>query len=92
MKTMAAVLYEAGKRFDVREVDVAPPRAGEVLVRMAAGGVCHSDLHVMTGHLSAPLPAILGHEGAGVVAEVGAGVTSVRPGDHVIPPVARLVR
>jgi len=85
MKAMAAVLYEAGKRFDVREVDVAPPRAGEVLVRMAAGGVCHSDLHVMTGHLSAPLPAILGHEGAGVVAEVGAGVTSVRPGDHVIP-------
>jgi Zn-dependent alcohol dehydrogenase len=52
---------------------------------MAAGGVCHSDLHVMTGHLAAPLPAILGHEGSGVVAEVGPGVTSIRPGDHVIP-------
>jgi NDMA-dependent alcohol dehydrogenase len=85
MKAIAAVLYEAGKKFDVREVDVQAPRAGEVLVRMVAGGVCHSDLHVMTGHLSAPLPAILGHEGAGVVADIGAGVTSVRPGDHVIP-------
>ena len=85
MKATAAVLFEAGKRFEIREVDVAAPRAGEVLVRMAAGGVCHSDLHVMTGHLSAPLPAILGHEGAGVVAEVGPGVTAVAVGDHVIP-------
>ena len=85
MKATAAVLYEVGKKFEIRDVEVAPPRAGEVLVRMAAGGVCHSDLHVMTGHLSAPLPAILGHEGAGVVAEVGPGVTSVRAGDHVIP-------
>jgi NDMA-dependent alcohol dehydrogenase len=85
MKATAAVLYEAGRKFEIRDVDVAAPRAGEVLVRMAAGGVCHSDLHVMTGHLAAPLPAILGHEGAGVVAEVGPGVTSVRAGDHVIP-------
>ncbi|MBI1736721.1 MAG: Zn-dependent alcohol dehydrogenase [Candidatus Rokubacteria bacterium] len=85
MKATAAVLYEAGQKLQIREVDVAAPRAGEVLVRMVAGGVCHSDLHVMTGHLSAPLPAILGHEGAGVVAEVGPGVTSVRAGDHVIP-------
>ncbi|HYM90410.1 MAG TPA: Zn-dependent alcohol dehydrogenase, partial [bacterium] len=60
-------------------------QAEEVLVRMAAGGVCHTDLHVMTGHLFAPLPAVLGHEGAGTVAEVGPGVESVRPGDHVIP-------
>jgi NDMA-dependent alcohol dehydrogenase len=85
MKAKAAVLFEVGKKFDIREVDVQAPRAGEVLIRMVAGGVCHSDLHVVTGHLSAPLPAILGHEGAGVVAEVGPDVTSLEPGDHVIP-------
>jgi len=85
MKAKAAVLFEVGQKLEIREVDVQKPQAGEVLIRMAAGGVCHSDLHVMTGHLTAPLPAILGHEGSGVVDEVGAGVTSVRPGDHVIP-------
>ena len=85
MKSKAAILFEVGQRLDIREVDVAKPRAGEVLVRMAVGGICHSDLHVMTGHLSAPIPSILGHEGAGTVVEVGSGVTSVRPGDNVIP-------
>jgi S-(hydroxymethyl)glutathione dehydrogenase / alcohol dehydrogenase len=85
MKARAAVLHAAGEKLDVRAVDVEKPRAGEVLVRMAAGGVCHSDLHVMKGHLMASLPAILGHEGSGVVAEVGPEVTSVRPGDHVLP-------
>ncbi len=85
MKAKAAVLFEVGRKLEVCEVDVAGPQAGEVLIRMAAGGVCHSDLHVMTGHLVAALPAILGHEGSGVVADVGPGVTSVRPGDHVIP-------
>jgi NDMA-dependent alcohol dehydrogenase len=85
MKATAAVLFETGKRLELVDVDVQAPQAGEVLIRMAAGGVCHSDLHVMTGHLVASLPAILGHEGAGVVAEVGPGVTSVKPGDHVIP-------
>jgi S-(hydroxymethyl)glutathione dehydrogenase / alcohol dehydrogenase len=85
MKAQAAVLFEPGKKLEIHDVDVAGPKAGEVLVRMAAGGVCHSDLHVMTGHLHAPLPAILGHEGAGVVADVGPGVVSVAPGDHVIP-------
>ena len=85
MKAKAAILFEVGQRLDIREVDVAKPRAGEVLVRMAVGGICHSDLHVMTGHLSAPIPSILGHEGAGTVVEVGSGVTSVRPGDNVIP-------
>jgi S-(hydroxymethyl)glutathione dehydrogenase/alcohol dehydrogenase len=85
MKARAAVLFEVGKRLEIREVDVERPRAGEVLIKMAAGGVCHSDLHVMTGHLAAALPAILGHEGAGVVADVGPGVTSVKAGDHVIP-------
>ncbi len=85
MKARAAVLHAAGQKLDVTHVDVQDPLPGEVLVRMAVGGVCHSDLHVMTGHLIAQLPAILGHEGAGVVAEVGPGVTAVKPGDHVIP-------
>src|SRR2546427_2295527 len=85
MKAKAAVLFEVGKRLELCDVDVAAPQAGEVLIRMAAGGVCHSDLHAMTGHLVASLPAILGHEGAGVVADVGPGVTSLKTGDHVIP-------
>ncbi len=85
MKAKAAVLFEVGKKLEIREVEVQQPQAGEVLIRMAAGGVCHSDLHVMTGHLIAALPAILGHEGSGIVEDVGPGVTSVRPGDHVIP-------
>ncbi len=85
MKTKAAVLFEVGKKLEIEDVEVMPPKAGEVLVHMAAAGVCHSDLHVMTGHLYAPLPAILGHEGSGIVADVGPGVTSVRAGDHVLP-------
>ncbi len=85
MKSRAAVLFDVGQKLEVREVDVQDPGPDEVRIEMVAGGICHSDLHVMTGHLSAPLPAILGHEGAGIVADVGAGVTSVRPGDHVIP-------
>jgi S-(hydroxymethyl)glutathione dehydrogenase/alcohol dehydrogenase len=85
MKARAAVFFEPGRPLEVREVEVEAPRAGEVLVRMAAGGVCHTDLHVMHGQFAAPRPAILGHEGAGVVAAVGAGVASVRPGDHVVP-------
>jgi NDMA-dependent alcohol dehydrogenase len=85
MKTKAAVLFEVGKGLEIRELDVQAPQRDEVLVRMAAGGVCHSDLHVMTGHLVGALPAVLGHEGAGVVAEVGPGVTHLKPGDHVIP-------
>jgi S-(hydroxymethyl)glutathione dehydrogenase / alcohol dehydrogenase len=85
MKARAAVLFEVGKRLTIEDVEVEQPHAGEVLIRMAAGGVCHSDLHAMTGHLVAALPAVLGHEGAGVVADVGPGVTSVKPGDHVIP-------
>ena len=80
----AAILYEVGKPLAVEEIEVEGPRAGEVLVRMAAAGVCHSDHHVMQGIIPAPTPIILGHEGAGVVVEVGAGVTSVKPGDHVV--------
>ncbi len=85
MKAKAAVLFEVGQKLEIRDVEVQGPQAGEVLVRMAAAGICHSDLHAMTGHLVAPLPAILGHEGSGIVAEVGPGVTAVKPGDHVIP-------
>lgn len=85
MKAKAAVLFEVGQKLTIQEVDVEAPRPGEVLVRMAAGGICHSDLHVMNGHLSTPLPAILGHEGSGIVVDVGPGVTSVQPEDHVIP-------
>jgi NDMA-dependent alcohol dehydrogenase len=85
VKARAAVLHAVGRKLEISEVEVHAPRAGEVLVRMAVAGICHTDLHVMTGHVPAPLPAVLGHEGAGVVAEVGPGVASVRAGDHVIP-------
>jgi NDMA-dependent alcohol dehydrogenase len=85
MRAQAAVLYEAGTPLRFEEVEVTPPQAGEVLVRMYAGGVCHSDLHVMKGDQVMPMPIILGHEGSGVVEEIGAGVASVKPGDHVIP-------
>src|SRR5215213_4657752 len=84
MKSPAAVLFEPNGRLKVVDLDVEPPRAGEVLVAMGAAGVCHSDLHVMRGELVAPLPAVLGHEGAGVVAEVGEGVTDVAEGDDVV--------
>lgn len=80
----AAVLRQVQTPLSVEEVEVLPPRANEVLVRLAAAGVCHSDQHVISGDLPAALPAILGHEGAGVVEAVGPGVTRVAPGDHVI--------
>jgi S-(hydroxymethyl)glutathione dehydrogenase / alcohol dehydrogenase len=80
----AAVLHRAGEPLRVQDVEVEPPREGEVAVRMAASGVCHSDLHVVDGVHPNPMPVILGHEGAGVVEAVGPGVGSVRTGDHVI--------
>ncbi len=85
MKSRAAILFEPGKKLNVCEVDVSDPCPGEVRVQMKAAGVCHTDLSVMTGHLKAPIPGILGHEGAGVVVDVGEGVTSVNVGDHIIP-------
>ncbi len=85
MKARAAILFEPRQPLTICEVEVPEPRTGEVLVHMAVGGVCHSDLHVMKGDLAAPLPAILGHEGSGVVSAVGPGVKDVGPGDHVIP-------
>ena len=73
MKSRAAVLYKAGQPFEVCEIDVQLPKVGEVLVEVVAAGVCHTDYSVKTGQLAAPLPAILGHEGAGIVREVGEG-------------------
>src|SRR5947199_3879354 len=85
MKIRAAVLEEFGKPLVVREVKLAEPRAGEVLVRLVACGVCHTDLYTASGaDPSGYAPTVLGHEGAGVVERVGEGVTSVAPGDHVI--------
>lgn len=81
----AAVLYESRNPMVIEEVIVLPPQFGEVTVRMKAAGICHSDLHVMKGDLPMPCPIILGHEGAGIVEEVGEGVTTLKPGDHVIP-------
>jgi Zn-dependent alcohol dehydrogenase len=78
------VLYEPGQPLRVEEVELAPPKAAEVRVRVVAAGVCHSDYHYMKGDLATDLPAVLGHEGAGVVEEVGTGVTTVAPGDHVV--------
>lgn len=86
MKTRAAVAFAAGQPLEVVEVDLEGPRAGEVLVEIKATGVCHTDAFTLSGDdPEGAFPAIMGHEGAGVVVEVGAGVTSVRPGDHVIP-------
>src|ERR1700761_9192746 len=86
MKTRAAVAFAAGKPLEIEEVDLEGPRAGEVLVEMRATGICHTDAFTLSGDDPEGLfPAILGHEGAGIVREVGAGVTSVKPGDYVIP-------
>lgn len=82
---LAAVLYESGQPLVLEEVTVAAPQAGEVRVQMKAAGICHSDLHVMTGDLPMPCPIILGHEGAGIVESIGPGVTTVAVGDSVIP-------
>src|ERR671914_901470 len=85
MKIRAAVLEEFGAPLVVQDVDLAGPRAGEVLVRLHACGVCHTDLYTASGaDPTGYVPCVLGHEGAGVVEDVGPGVTLVAPGDHVI--------
>jgi NDMA-dependent alcohol dehydrogenase len=96
MKSRAAILHDVGGPWSVEEFELDPPRAGEVLVEMAAAGLCHSDEHVLTGDMSAPnevmralglpamFPLIGGHEGSGLVIEVGDGVTHFAPGDHVV--------
>ena len=86
MKTRAAVAFGAGKPLEVVEVDLQGPKAGEVLVEIKATGVCHTDAFTLSGDdPEGAFPTILGHEGAGVVVEVGAGVKNLKPGDHVIP-------
>ena len=86
MKSRAAVAFKAGEPLQIVEIDVAPPQAGEVLVKITHTGVCHTDAFTLSGDDPEGIfPAVLGHEGAGIVVEVGEGVTSVKPGDHVIP-------
>ena len=86
MKTRAAVAFQAGKPLEIVEVDLEGPKAGEVLIEIKATGICHTDDFTLSGADPEGLfPAILGHEGAGVVVDVGPGVTSLKKGDHVIP-------
>ncbi|HCU88863.1 MAG TPA: alcohol dehydrogenase, partial [Gammaproteobacteria bacterium] len=80
---MKAVVVDELDKFGVTDVELDPPKVGEVLVKMKATGVCHSDLSVANGTIPSPLPVVLGHEGAGIVEQVGEGVTNVAPGDHV---------
>ena len=84
MKIKAAVLYELGGRLEVEDIELADPKENEVLEKVAAAGVCHSDVSVIDGVIPFPLPAVLGHEGSGVVERVGPGVDDVQKGDHVI--------
>lgn len=86
MKTQAAVAWKPGAPLTIETVDLQGPKAGEVLVEIKATGICHTDYYTLSGADSEGVfPAILGHEGAGVVVEVGPGVTSLKKGDHVIP-------
>ena len=80
----AAVLRDLARPMEIEDVDIAKPGPREVLLRVAAVGLCHSDLHILEGDLQFPLPAILGHEAAGIVEQVGSDVKTVRPGDHII--------
>ena len=86
LKSRAAVAFKAGEPLQIVEIDVPPPQKGEVLVKITHTGVCHTDAFTLSGEDPEGLfPVVLGHEGAGIVVEVGEGVTSVKPGDHVIP-------
>jgi S-(hydroxymethyl)glutathione dehydrogenase/alcohol dehydrogenase len=84
MKTRAAVLWGIGEKWEVEELEIDDPKAGEVMVQMTASGLCHSDAHLVTGDLPVPLPMVGGHEGAGVIHKVGPGVTDVAEGDPVV--------
>jgi S-(hydroxymethyl)glutathione dehydrogenase/alcohol dehydrogenase len=83
MQIKAALLTEANRHFQIETLELAAPRTGEVLVKIAASGVCHSDWHVATGDTKHPMPCVVGHEGAGIVQAVGDGVTHIKVGDHV---------
>src|SRR5579872_3627422 len=84
MKIHAAVLQEPNTPYAIETLTLDDPRQGEVLVKIAASGVCHSDYHLQNGATKHPMPVVTGHEGAGVVEVVGAGVTHVKVGDHVV--------
>ena len=84
MKMRAAVLYQIKTPLVVEEIEIDEPKKGEVLVKVTATGVCHSDLHFIEGLWPWPTPVVLGHEAAGIVERVGEGVASVQPGDHVV--------
>ena len=84
MKIDAVVLERTGGTLQLQELDLAPPGVEEVLVRLGASGVCHSDFNAIDGTAETPCPAVLGHEGAGVVEQVGPEVTLLAPGDHVV--------
>src|SRR6202040_787349 len=84
MKTRAAVLSAMGKDWEIIELELDPPKEGEVLIRFVAAGLCHSDDHLPTGDIPVRYPIVGGHEGAGIVEEVGTGVIRLKPGDHVV--------
>ncbi len=84
MKTKAAVLHGEGKPFEIMELDLDGPKDGEVLIKYTAAGLCHSDLHLTDGDLPPRFPMVGGHEGAGIIEDVGPGVSKVKPGDHVV--------
>jgi len=84
VKTTAAVLLEAGRPFEIMELELDGPREGEVLINYTAAGLCHSDLHLTDGDLPPRFPIVGGHEGAGIIEDIGPGVTKVKPGNHVV--------
>ncbi|HLL79655.1 MAG TPA: Zn-dependent alcohol dehydrogenase [Ktedonobacteraceae bacterium] len=84
MRTRTAILYAPGEAIRVEEIELDPPKEHEVQVRLVAAGICHSDYHIVSGELPSYLPLALGHEGAGIVEEVGPNVTNCKPGDHVV--------
>ncbi|KNE71827.1 alcohol dehydrogenase class-3 [Allomyces macrogynus ATCC 38327] len=86
IKCKAAIAWEAGKPLSIEDVEVAPPKKGEVRIKIVATGVCHTDAYTLSGQdPEGVFPSILGHEGGGIVESVGEGVTSVQPGDFVVP-------
>ena len=86
MKTRAAVAWKAGEPLSLETIEIERPKAGEVLVEIKATGICHTDAYTLSGADPEGLfPAVLGHEGAGIVREIGAGVSTLKAGDHVIP-------
>ena len=84
MKATAAIVWEGGDDFQLEEVELEAPRADEVLVRVVASGMCHTDVAIKNQDVNFPVPLILGHEGSGIVEAVGSAISHVKPGDHVV--------